>query len=134
MRLLAALVVLAASTASVGGSFSAFSSSVSSSATLGANVTFNPLPLTAPVAAGTVAANQTLSVPTPGTWRSNVAITRSYQWQVCTSTVVSTCLDIALATGTTYPLGATPVGAFFRVVETATNSFGAASSASGILP
>lgn len=133
MRLLAALLVLAASTSFIGGTYSTFTASVSNSSNLGTNPTFNPTLLTAPVATGTVAANQTLSVQTQGTWRSNVSIARAYQWQVCTSLVTSTCADILAATASTYPLGVVPVGTFFRVVETATNAFGATASASGIL-
>lgn len=133
MRLVTALVVLAAVTGSIGGTQSAFTDSVSNSLALGANATFDPIALTAPVAAGTVAANQTLSVQSAGTYRSYAAPVLSYQWQVCTSLVTSTCTDIPLATGASYPTGAVPVGVFFRVVETATNDFGSTPAASGIL-
>lgn len=129
-RALLALVLLAIAGALIGASLSTFSASVASQSTLGAETTFHPISLAAPTITGTVALNQTLSVQAQGTWRSNVTITRSYQWQLCTSLLTSTCTDIAGATGTTYLITA---GSFFRVVETATNAYGPTSAASGVL-
>lgn len=132
-RVLSASVVLAALTALVPGSFSAFTDTASNSMSLGTNPTFDPITLTAPVVSGSVTVNGTLQVSTPGSYRSNVSVTRSYQWQVCTSTVTSTCTNIALATSSSYGLGATLLGTHFRVVETADNGYGAVTSASAIV-
>lgn len=129
-RALLALVALAASGAAIGASLATFSASVANQSTLGTETTFHPISLTAPTIAGTVALNQTLSLQAQGTWRSNVSITRSYQWQVCTSLLTSTCTDIAGATGTSYLITA---GSFFRVVETATNAYGPTSAVSSVL-
>lgn len=131
-RLAAALVVLAAVTAVPGPTLSAFTSSVSNSSSIGSNSTFVPINTTAPTITGAVAALGTLSLQAPGAWRSNVSVSRTYQWQVCTSLLVSTCVDIPGATGVSYLLGAVPLGSFFRVVETATNTYGSASTASAI--
>lgn len=132
-RLLASLVVLAATTASLGGTFSSFSSTVSNSLELGSNSTFAPISTAVPAISGTIASNQSLTVQTAGTYRSNLTVSRSYQWQLCTSLLVSTCVDIAGAVGSTYALGLVPLGSFFRVVETAGNGYGTVTAASGIL-
>lgn len=132
-RLLVALVLLAAVTATVGGTFSTWTSTVSNDNTLGANSTFDPINTSAPVVTGSVGSNLTLSLQTQGAWRSNVTFSRTYQWQVCTTLLGGGCTDIPLATSTTYGLGAVPIGAFFRVVETATNSYGATTQSSNVL-
>lgn len=131
-RLLATVVVLAATTASVGGTFSAFTSAVSNSLNLGSNSTFAPISTAAPVISGTIAVGQTLTVQTAGTYRSNKTVTRSYRWQVCTSLVVSSCTDIPLATSSSYIIGV-GVGTLFRVVESASNGYGSVDTPSGIL-
>lgn len=123
-RLLAALLLLAATAAVIPGTFSAFTDQVTNNSTIGANPTFAPILVAAPTIAGTVAANQTLTLSAAGTYRSNVTVTLTYQWQVCTSLLTSTCVDVAGATSTSYALGATPLGSFFRVVETAANGYG----------
>lgn len=132
MKLLASLIALAAVTASFGGTFSTFDSTVSNTANLGSNSTFVPVNTAVPTITGTVAALQTLTAH-PGTWRSNLTVTPGYQWQVCTSLLVATCVNIPGATSLSYVLGALPIGSFFRVVETATNSYGSASATSGII-
>jgi hypothetical protein len=135
VRFLASLVALAAVTASFGGTFSTFDSSVSNAVDLGSSSTFAPITQAAPVVSGTPSLGQLLSVQTPGQWRSNLTVTRGYQWQACTSLLVSTCVSIPGATSATYLVGLVGLnlGGLFRVVETATNSYGSATAASGLL-
>jgi hypothetical protein len=129
-RLLIALVLVAAATASVGGTFSTWSSTVSNDNSIGANSTFDPINTAAPVVTGAVGSGLTLQLQTQGGWRSNLSVTRSYQWQVCTG-LGTGCTNIPLATSSSYVIAV--VGTFFRVVETATNSYGSTSQASNVL-
>ena len=62
-----------------------------------------------------------------GIWEGAPTLTYSYQWQRCNSTGGS-CSNVSGATKSTYLLTAGDVGDTLRVVVTATNSAGSASS------
>src|SRR5207253_3117232 len=60
-RVLVALILVAAVTATVGGTFSTWTSTVSNDNVLGANSTFDPVLTAAPVVTGTVGSGLTLN-------------------------------------------------------------------------
>lgn len=123
MRALAVAALLALAGLAVTGSRAAFTDTASGGLSLAAGPTFAPTPLTAPA----ITSNGTvLSVSTPGTWRSNLSVTRTYAWQVCTSLLTSSCTDLGLTGSTLSFIG---LGSFFRVAETASNSYGPSSPA-----
>jgi len=82
-----------------------------------------PRNTSAPAISGTARDGQTLTAD-PGVWDGSGPISYSYQWRRCDANGAS-CADVAGATGSTYALGATDVGATMRVVVTATNAAGA---------
>jgi alpha-tubulin suppressor-like RCC1 family protein len=82
----------------------------------------------APAITGTAQDGQTLTAGT-GTWTGTPTISYSYQWQRC-NTSGAECASIAGATGETYTLGNSDVGATVLAVVTAKNSLGSASAAS----
>ena len=146
-RLGLALCVLATTTAGIGGSFSAFSSEVTNAIDMGAKSTFAPIAATVPVVSGTIAVGNLLTA-TPGTWDNDEHITPTitYRWQYCAGAVIGACIDLPgtsltytisvldlAAAGVTIIGGLLPSDAHFRVVETATNTWGAVSQASVIL-
>ena len=141
MKLFGAItaLVLAAAIAG-GGSFAAFTATSTGQVGLGTRSTFAPVAGTAPVITKSLTE---FSVGTAGTWdldpgadvdRNALAVTRSYQWQVCTTALGAGCVNVPTATGSTLPLAGL-LGSFYRVVETATNAYGAAvtSSPSNVL-
>jgi hypothetical protein len=80
---------------------------------------------------GSAVAGQTLSAD-PGTWTGIPAPTLTYQWRRCTDdSDPGACSDIGSATDSTY-LAVDPddVGAYLRVVVTATNDSGSGTSTS----
>ena len=85
-----------------------------------------PFASTAPSIAGTAVEGGTLTLD-PGTWTGTGPIARAYQWRRCDASGAS-CVDIAGATGLTYVLTATDVGATIRAVVTATNTLGSSAS------
>ena len=68
---------------------------------------------------------------TGATWTGPGTITKTIYWQRC-NTAGEGCATIPGATGETYRLTATDVGARIRVIETATNQGGAAQSVSAV--
>src|SRR5262249_40208342 len=66
----------------------------------------------------------------PGTWAGSAPIPYTYQWQRCDAAGTG-CADIDQAGADTYELGPDDVGLTVRVVVTATNGWGTASTASG---
>ncbi len=87
-----------------------------------------PVNTAPPVITGTVTDGETLSA-TSGTWTGTPTITYAYQWRACDSGG-SSCSDIAGATGSTYELTESEVGATIRVTVTATNAAGDADASS----
>ena len=63
----------------------------------------------------------------PGTWRGSPPISFEYQWQRC---MRSSCTNVAFATDSTYSVHQTDSGTKLRVLVTASNAAGSASSAS----
>ena len=88
-----------------------------------------PVDVTQPAITGTVDIGQTLAL-TPGTW-SNADVTLTHQWQRCDGTGAN-CADIPGATTTTYAVVDTDAGSTFRVVETATDRFGAPTATTAV--
>ena len=138
-----ALAGVALLIASLPGTVSTFSATVAPSASLTAATDFRPLNSVAPVASGTKLLGNALT-RTQGTWtNSNVTVTYTYQWQYCPAGI--NCVDIPSATGTSYTItllslqpilgvvGALPGDAGFRVVETATNTWGSTSTPSAAI-
>ena len=80
----------------------------------------------APVITGAAVDGQLLSSST-GVWRGTPPLTLGYQWNVCERTV---CTAISGASGSTYRATTSEVGKQLRVVVTATNGVGSASSTS----
>lgn len=88
-----------------------------------------PVDVTPPTVSGTVDVGQTLTL-TPGSW-SNSDVTLADQWQRCDGTGAN-CADIPGATTATYVVVDTDAGSTFRVVETATDRFGAPTATSAV--
>jgi hypothetical protein len=145
-RLAAALAVFALATAGVQGTFSAFTSQVSNDFSATSKSTFAPTAGGLPVVSGTIALGQQLSA-TAATWGNTqyVSPTISRRWQYCPGAVVEDCVDLP-GTGSTYvinlldintALGTVfallPGDAHFRIVETATNTWGSTIQAAAIL-
>lgn len=81
----------------------------------------SPESVSPPAISGVAEEGQTLTA-TPGTW-SNSPTSTTEQWQRCKSSGAH-CAAIAGATGQTYKLTASDVGATIRVQETASNADG----------
>jgi len=77
---------------------------------------------------GTAQEGQTLTA-SPGTWTGVPAPSFTYQWRRCDA-AGNNCADIALATASTYTLGALDVSGTARVVVTGTNTAGNSASTS----
>ena len=104
------------------------SSTSVSSATSTVGTGSGDLSITAPPSiTGVPAVGQTLSAD-PGTWSGNGTITYSYKWQTCDA-AGQTCIDLLGATGQTYSPDHSDVGAFMRVIVTATDDTGVAYAA-----
>ncbi len=93
-----------------------------------ANGTSAPIDKTAASISGAARETQTLSAAA-GIWEGTPSLSYAYQWQHCNSSGGS-CTNISGATSSTYALTSGDVGATLRVVVTATNSWGSASSTS----
>lgn len=65
---------------------------------------------------------------TAGTWTG--AVSTAVRWQRCATTAPSSCADIPGATTLDYTPGVADVGAYLRLVETATNTTGSTEQAS----
>ncbi len=87
-----------------------------------------PVPVIAPVITGTTTDGQTLSADT-GTWAGTEPISYDYQWQSCNGSGED-CANITGATGPTYVLGHGDVETTLRMIVTAKNAYGSASSTS----
>jgi RHS repeat-associated protein len=87
-----------------------------------------PVNTTPPAISGGARAGARLSAST-GTWTGSPAPSYAYQWQSCDS-LGEGCLDISGATASSYTIGSGEVGDRLRVVVSATNSAGSASSTS----
>ncbi|HKP91424.1 MAG TPA: hypothetical protein VJT75_15775, partial [Thermoleophilaceae bacterium] len=105
-----------------GGSASATSAQTASVAAAA------PAPTSLPTISGTAQDGRTLS-GARGTWSGTPTIGYAYQWRRCDAAGAS-CTDIAGATAIDYTLVPADVGGTVRLVVTATNSAGSASSAS----
>jgi RHS repeat-associated protein len=87
-----------------------------------------PLSRTGAVIFGAAQQAQTLMAAT-GVWEGAPSLSYSYQWEHCNSSGAS-CANISGATSATYLLGSGDVGYTVRVVVTASNSSGSATSTS----
>jgi len=79
-----------------------------------------PVNTSLPTVSGLARVGSTL-VATPGSWASPASYTTALQWQRCSSP--TTCLPIALATGSTYLVSALDAGMTLRVAVVATNKW-----------
>jgi len=86
-----------------------------------------PVDVTPPAITGTADLGQTLML-TAGTW-SNTDVKLTHQWQRCDGAGAN-CADISGSIGDTYAVVDTDAGSTFRVVETATDRFGAPTATS----
>jgi RHS repeat-associated protein len=91
-----------------------------------------PVSRTAAVISGTAQEAETLAAAT-GVWEGTPSLSYSYQWEHCNAAGGS-CSSISGATSATYVLGSGDVGDTVRVVVTATNSPGSATSTSEATP
>jgi RHS repeat-associated protein len=91
-----------------------------------------PVDTAPPTISGELLAGQTLSAST-GTWSAIPAAGYSYQWQDCSATGGS-CSNVSGATSETYTLASSDEGHTLKVIVTATNSVGSASSTSPPTP
>lgn len=89
---------------------------------------FVPRPTSLPAVTGSAVSGQALTAST-GTWANSPA-SFAYQWERCASTGGS-CAAVAGALASAYTLGEADVAHTMRVLVTATNSGGSASSLSG---
>ena len=87
-----------------------------------------PSNISSPAISGMAQEGQTLTAG-EGEWEGTPPITYTYQWQSCDS-LGESCMDIVGATGASYRLQASDVGATVRVVVTAEDAGGSASSGS----
>ena len=88
--------------------------------------------VSAPVASGTVAAGNTLSV-TSGTWSGTAPITYAYQWYGNASNSTTGATLVAGATSNTYVVPSSGAYAYYYAVVTATNSKGSSTATSNII-
>ena len=79
-----------------------------------------------PAITGTPKRFRTLTA-SPGTWRGSPPLSFAYQWQRCKG---SSCTNVEFATDSTYSVDETDSGTKLRVLVTASNAAGSASSAS----
>jgi concanavalin A-like lectin/glucanase superfamily protein len=87
-----------------------------------------PVNTAPPAISGTPQSGQTLTAST-GTWTGTQPIGYAYQWQRCDTTGAG-CSPVSGAVGSTYAVTSADVGSTLRVVVTATNATGSASSTS----
>ncbi|HTZ87028.1 MAG TPA: hypothetical protein VMB05_10210 [Solirubrobacteraceae bacterium] len=84
----------------------------------------------APTIGGALKGLQTLTA-TAGSWSGSEPISFSYQWQLC-GVLGNACVDIAKATGASFPIPLLDVGNTLRVLVTATNVAGSTSQPSAV--
>jgi predicted actin-binding protein len=89
-----------------------------------------PSNVLAPTVTGTAQDGSTLTAST-GTWNGTPSIAYAYQWQRC-DPAGANCSNLSGATSSTYAEGSADIGHTLRVVVTATNAAGSASTASAI--
>ena len=87
--------------------------------------------MSAPVATGTVATGNVLSV-TSGTWSGTTPITYTYQWYGNATNSNTGGTAVSGATSNTYTVPATP-DAYYYAIVTATNSQGSATATSNVV-
>jgi hypothetical protein len=85
-----------------------------------------PVNTAPPALSGNAQVGSTLTA-TAGTWTGTQPLTFGYQWQRCDSSGAN-CSNITGAVGTSYAVVSTDVGATLRVIVTATNSAGSATT------
>src|SRR6185437_4008560 len=85
-----------------------------------------PSNTTPPTISGRAWTGQRLTAST-GVWAGTEPFTYTYQWQTCNSSGTS-CSNITGATNSTFPLSHSDLGNTLRVIITATNPLGSASS------
>lgn len=135
MAILAATLVAASP-----GTYAGFTETKANPASVRTASSFSPVNSTAPSVTGVAALTSTLT-RTAGTWvNTNVSPVLTYQWQWCPGG--TDCVDIPGETSPSYLITATsllpilgvitvlPGNAAFRVVETATNTWGSTSASS----
>jgi tripartite motif-containing protein 71 len=104
------------------------STSTTSSSTMVVIPAASPSTTAAPTVSGALQEDQTLNT-TSGTWTGAPSPTYAYQWQRCNSSGES-CTNITGATYSAHVLGHSDVEHTLRVIVTATNTAGSASSTS----
>ena len=87
-----------------------------------------PTVVVAPTITGSVLVGTTLTMSS-GNWSGATSPAYSYQWQKCSSTDVSTCINISGATSTGFTVTSAEVGSYLRgQVSVAANAFNLAGS------
>lgn len=104
-----------------GSTFSGLTSQISS----------EPITLSLPAITGLIAVDEVLTA-TRGTFAAFPLPTFTQQWQVCTSTDITTCAPIDGATALTYTVKESDVGKYFRIMVTASNNLGVKGSPSAL--
>lgn len=90
---------------------------------ISARVLTQPAVTTAPTISGSLLIGSALTV-TSGTWSDVTSPTYTYQWQRCSSAELTSCVNIANGTSTTFTLSTSDVGFFLRAqVSVVANAF-----------
>ena len=84
-----------------------------------------------PVVSGNLLVGQTLRTTT-GTWNSSSGISFTYQWQLCSTSAESSCVNIRRATGSSYRIASSDRSLYIRNVLSVRNSAGVVSVATTI--
>jgi len=98
---------------------------------LTSQISSEPITLTLPTISGLVAVDEVLTADR-GTFAAFPVPTYTQQWQVCTSTDITTCTPIDGATNLTYTVKEGDVGKYFRIMVTASNNLGVKGSPSAL--
>lgn len=115
-------VAIAANTFNLAGaSFSPLTSQISS----------EPINTALPTITGLIAVDEVLTA-TRGTFAAFPVPTFTQQWQMCTSTDITTCAPIDGATTLSYTVKEGDVGKYFRIMVTAANNLGVKGSPSAL--
>lgn len=109
----------------------AFNLAASAFSGLTSQISSEPLTLALPTISGLVAVDEVLTA-TRGTFAAFPLPTFTQQWQICTSTDITTCLPIEGATALTYTVKEGDVGKYFRIMVTASNNLGVKGSPSAL--
>jgi hypothetical protein len=126
-RFIPRLLAAAATVAALVAALSAVAGT-GSAQTSAAQANYAPVPTAGPTISGNAQVGQTLTASN-GTWTSDTSPTYTYQWERCDAQG-NACAAITGATAQTYTAQSADLGKTLRVVVTAKNASGSASSTS----